>query len=377
MGKKKKDNLTFDRLLMDEDFISRIREINDKTEELKKNYIENNDVSDLEFDRAVFIHQSLSSHKKVKFPDDYKKQQADRLIARVNTYEKSSGVYRKKEWLYFINIAASVLIILSLSLYLLYRIDILNLGLKANQQIELIVPSGEKSQLILADGTRVWLNSESKLIYPLIMKGRERKVVLEGEAYFDVTKLKNSHFVVYTQDIKVKVLGTKFNVKSYPKDKTIETTVVEGAVRVEADKNKMKFSPILLKPAERLIYRKEPMKNISNNSTLNDNRVTINEVPSLNQEIIISHVNTDNITCWKDHLLVFDNETFEEIALKMSRWYKVQIDILDAELKTQRYTGKFINNESLKQVLEAIKLTTPIKYTINQNYVQVTLIKKQ
>jgi ferric-dicitrate binding protein FerR (iron transport regulator) len=376
MRKKRGDNQTFDELLMDDNFISKLKLSNENKEELQKNYAENNAVSDQEFNKAVFIYTTLSSHKKVKFSDEYKKYNADRLIARINADERSSSRNKKHDLLNFLKIAASVVIVLLLSFLLYYNTDILNFASNNVQQVEVIVPSGEKSQLVLADGTRVWLNSESKLKYPIKLKGRERKVILEGEAYFDVTKHKHSSFIVYTQDLKVKVLGTKFNVKSYPKDKTIETTVVEGLVRIESEENKLKLSPIILKPAERLIYRKEPLNDkaidIAKNRTIAD----IKNDPLVNQEIIISNVNTDNITCWKDHLLVFDNETFEEIALKMSRWYKVQIDILDAELRMQRYTGKFINNESLKQVLEAIKLTTPIKYNINQNYVQITLNRK-
>jgi ferric-dicitrate binding protein FerR (iron transport regulator) len=182
---------------------------------------------------------------------------------------------------------------------------------------------------------------------------------------------------VNTQNFKVRVLGTKFNVKSYPNDPTIETTVVEGMVKVESGESKSNFSPVILKPTERLVYKKD---SDSGKKEINSTKETNNEIEKLqsisNREIVISHVNTKNITCWKDHLLVFDNETFEEIALKLSRWYKVQINLKDENLKRQRYTGKFVNNESLPQVLEAIRLTTPIKYRIYQNRVEIFLLNK-
>jgi ferric-dicitrate binding protein FerR (iron transport regulator) len=244
-----------------------------------------------------------------------------------------------------------------------------------DQSLQVIVPSGEKSQLILPDGTQVWLNSESKLIYPVNFSFKERWVNLEGEAYFDVTKADNSKFVVHTQNFKVKVLGTKFNVKSYPADMTIETTVVEGMVKVESEKPRLNFSPIILKSTERLVYKKDissASKDITEPAAVKlEKPQTISR-----QEILISHVNTSYITSWKDHLLVFDNETFDEITLKLSRWYKVQINLVDEELKTQRYTGKFVHNESLTQVLEAIKLTTPIKYNLHQNEVEISLRNK-
>jgi ferric-dicitrate binding protein FerR (iron transport regulator) len=248
---------------------------------------------------------------------------------------------------------------------------------KQDSNLQVIVPSGEKTQLILPDGTQVWLNSESKLVYPASFSSRERKVNLEGEAYFNVTKVSKSKFTVYTQDVKVNVLGTKFNVKSYPNDPTIETTVVEGMVKVESEEPKSNFSPIILKPTERLVYKKDS-RSASKKSTsdVDPDPGKLASHSASNMKIIISHVNTNNITSWKDHLLVFDNETFEEITLKLSRWYKVQIILLDEELKTQRYTGKFVHNESLTQVLEAIKLTTPIKYRSHQNQVEISLTKK-
>jgi ferric-dicitrate binding protein FerR (iron transport regulator) len=214
------------------------------------------------------------------------------------------------------------------------------------------------------------------LVYPADFTNEERRVTLEGEAYFDVARVRNSPFTVYTQDFKVRVLGTKFNVKSYPNDPTIETTVVEGMVKVESEEPISNFSPVILKPTERLVYKKDSRS--VEKGTFSDSGQAVEEEklhPVSNREIIITHVNTSNITSWKDHLLVFDNETFEEIAVKLSRWYKVQIILQSDELKSQRYTGKFVHNESLSQVLEAIRLTTPINYQIHQNRVEISLIK--
>jgi transmembrane sensor len=374
MKKRKKQPLTFDKILLQPDFISFIEKNRNKdVDSSGKQAVINDDVFQHELEKASSIYHILTSHRKITHSGNIIEQHTYRLLARINADEKS----RKRDTLLlFSKIAASVIMIVVFSVFLLKH-DKFILSDKNEPKMELIVPSGEKSQLILADGTKIWVNSESKLVYPVRFNGRERKVLLEGEAYFDVSKVKKSQFVVYTQDFKVKVLGTKFNVKSYPKDRTIETTVVEGLVRIEDGEEKIRFSPVLLKSAERMIFRKD----YSNNSELNVNRSNSREkiqkeTPDTGKEIMISNVNTENITCWKDQLLVFDNETLEDIAIKMSRWYKVQIDILDSDLKTQRYTGKFVNNESLKQVLEAINLTTPIKYGINQNNVQISLKSK-
>jgi len=360
LKKRKVPPLTFDKILMQLDFPEFVKN--------QEKEAENNEVLRHELEKAVFIHHTLTAHKKVRVSDDLKERQAERLLARIKNEERSRPDNRLP---LLLRIAASVLILLALAGLLIQR-GLPRLTNRLEPRIELVVPSGEKSKVILADGSTVWINSESRLIYPVGFKGRERKVILEGEAYFDISKVKNSPFVVYTQDVRVRVTGTKFNVKSYPKDHTIETTVVEGSVRVEDKEEKVRFSPVLLKSSERMVLRKDYMKGQSDalQKEVPEESVQVSE-PVSSEEITIGYVNTENITSWKDHLLVFDNESLEEIALKMSRWYKVQIIIQDSELKTQRYTGKFVNNESLDQVLKAINLTTPIQYTLNKTGVQI------
>lgn len=377
MKKNKKLPLAFDKILIHEDFITYIENSRNNIENPWKEELENSPELKKEFERAVQLHNILTSHKKIKYPDDYKKKQINRLLSRINAEVKSDRFIQRRNLLRIAQIAASIFMVLIVAAFFLIKNNVIESPLTQVKELKVIVPSGEKSQLILSDGTKVWLNSESKLVYPANFTIKERTVSLEGEAYFDVTKVKNSYFVVYTQDFKVKVLGTKFNIKSYPKDRTIETTVVEGMVSIESGKSKFNLSPIILKPTERLVYRKDTASESKKETRVNEIESDMEKIqPISSQEIFISHVNTENITCWKDHLLVFDNETFDEIALKMSRWYKVQITIQDEPLKLHRYTGKFVNNESLTQVLEAIKLTTPICYTVHQNSVVIALDKK-
>jgi transmembrane sensor len=374
MKRGDKDILTFDKILLLPDYKDYIKDNLSGANSCGKYESEEGNRQRTELEKASLISQLLTSHKKIKFPDEIKKKQVARLLARIKSEERSN---QRSAVPLILRIAAVALVLITLSI-LFFKRGLLQFSNQQHQQLELIVPSGEKSQLILDDGTKVWINSESRLLYPVGFRGNDRSVILEGEAYFDVSKIQHTTFTVYTQDVKVKVLGTKFNVKSYPKDQTIETTVVEGLVRVEDDEEKIRFSPVLLKTDERMVFRKdetrEPLTdapaNISNEIGQNEQQVPV-------KEILISHVNTDNITSWKDHLLVFDNETLEEIAVKMSRWYKVQIEIMEPGLKTHRYTGKFVNNETLDQVLEAINLTTPIQYKIRQNSVQIWSRKKK
>ena len=375
MKKQKKFPLTMDKIMLHDDFIRYMKNNSEHQDKSFTSGFENDPDLKQEFENAVQLHKILSSHKKSKYPEDYKNKQLSRLLSRINTEVKAERFVQRKKILRITRIAAAIVLVLSAVAILLTQKNVISI--KKEQQLQVIVPSGEKSQLILPDGTEVWLNAESTLIYPADFSRHERKVALEGEAYFDVKKVNNSQFIVYTQDFQVKVLGTKFNIKSYPNDPTMETTVVEGMVKVESGKSKTtsSFSPIILKPTERLIFRKDTRSVLKSTDADKESEYVQGESQSVSsKEILINHVNTSNITSWKDHLLVFDNETFEEIALKLSRWYKVEIILHDEELKSQRYTGKFVHNESLAQVLEAIRLTTPIKYQVSTNKVEIYVI---
>lgn len=217
---------------------------------------------------------------------------------------------------------------------------------------EIIVPIGEKSQVILADGSHVWINSGSRLRYPNKFGSKSRNVYLTGEAFFEVTHNKDLPFFVNTKNSVVKVLGTSFNVKSYPEDTKTQTTVLKGLVSV---RNHNSPKAYLVRPSQMLVIR----NNKSQQQPLADT--------SLLSVELIKKVNVENVTCWKDQLLVFADEPFEDMVLKMERWFNVEIVIEDSSLRQERYNGKFVHNENVFQVLEIIKLTTPINYTIMKN----------
>jgi ferric-dicitrate binding protein FerR (iron transport regulator) len=182
-------------------------------------------------------------------------------------------------------------------------------------------------------------------------------VTLEGEAYFDVKKQGKSTFAVNTHDARVVVLGTAFNVKSYPEDQKTQTTVVRGLVRVES--REKGIDPVLIRPNQMAVIK---------NSTPAD----ADSMKPVERLKVVNEVNTLVITSWKDQMLVFADETFEDIAIKMERWFNMKIKIEDTLLKQERYTGKFVHNETLYEVLEAIKLTTPITYTVKNEEIVIT-----
>ena len=182
-----------------------------------------------------------------------------------------------------------------------------------------------------------------------------RDVSLVGEAYFDVTRGRST-FTVNTHDAKIEVIGTAFNVKSYPEDQKTQTTVVRGKVRVESKLTENKS--VLIRPDQMAVIKDMAEPELQKKSAGNID--------------VLNKVNTTAITSWKDQLLVFADETFEDITIKMERWFNMKIRIEDKELKSDRYTGKFVNNETVYQVLEAIQITTPIEYKVKNDEIIIT-----
>ena len=235
----------------------------------------------------------------------------------------------------------------------------------------IIVRNGEQSQVILSDGTNVWLNSGSKLIYPSSFNGKTREVSLEGEAYFDVTHNKNKAFVVSTKNIKITVLGTAFNIKSYPDDYKVEATLVRGSVTIEKTGTGKDEAPIVLKPGEKITY---VFNNIQKTSP--SNKAKIENTQTDSKSAFIAKVDPIPITLWKEKSLIFDNSSMEEMAVTLERWFDIKVYLADDTLKHYHYKGKFEHNENIFQVLEVIKITTPITYDYKNHKVTIKLLTK-
>ena len=271
----------------------------------------------------------------------------------------------------FLKIASIVVISISLS-WLVFSLT--SLKTPSSAKNEVITPKGSKTQIVLPDGTKVWLNSGSNLTYYSDYNGQSRDVVLSGEAFFEVVKNPNKPFVVKTGKIDIKAYGTAFNVKSYPSDLFVETTLVNGEVTIEQLTTKKTLA--VLKPNQKSIYYKENIgpnliKILKLNKQKNSNDSII-EIDA-NENILLAQTNTETVTAWKEQKLYFTSETFDEIATKLERWYGVTIHLQNDELMNERFTGKFTHNEPLAQVLEAIKITTPISYSIKLNDVYINL----
>lgn len=236
---------------------------------------------------------------------------------------------------------------------------------------EVVTKKGSKTQVTLPDGTRLWLNADSRITYDENFREATREVTLSGEAFFEVAKDKSRPFIIHTPTIDIKVLGTEFNVRSYPKESTTETSLLHGSIEVTL--NRQPANKIVLKPNEKLTVlnnnqqsepeRKGSLKkgdNIRNSTELP--LVAISRLHFLDDDSLPAE------SLWMENKLAFDNESFEKVASKLERWYNVEVETKNAALKEKHFTGVFENN-TLAEVMEALRYSVGIRYEINQNKV--------
>jgi transmembrane sensor len=233
---------------------------------------------------------------------------------------------------------------------------------------EISVSYGSKSRIVLPDGTIVNLNSGSYLKYSGNFSPNIRNVYIEGEAFFDVVKDPQHPFYVRTDEITVKVLGTKFNIKSYPEEKTIQTTLVSGSLEIYSNIKKNKQPIITLAPKQQAIVDKE-----TESITSGQTKATLNKTDLIAPRLVSieSTMDMNQAIAWKDNRLTFRDESFKELSRKMERWYNVIIEIKYNELAQKQFSGIFVN-ESVEQALNALKMVTPFEYKMEKNYILIT-----
>ena len=236
-----------------------------------------------------------------------------------------------------------------------------------SEYTNIVAGKGIRKAVTLPDGTKVWLNGDSKLSYDAKMnEGDTRTVSLTGEAFFDVAHDKEHPFIIRTDKVSIKVLGTAFNISAYPNDNKCETTLLRGSIELTVnDDSKQKF---LLKPAEKFALIKEEKEKPSDNNihhhqggTLVIEHLTLVKVA--NKEYVAE-------TSWTDNKLIFDNESLEEITAKLERWYNVKITISGQSIGKYRFTGAF-ENETVEQALTALQIIKSFNFKINQNDVTI------
>lgn len=280
----------------------------------------------------------------LQLPEPFDFSEAQNLV-----YQKA-GIYstNKKRWINWVVQAAAVLV-LSFVFSGIYK------SFNQSDQTQLVAKNttkpvyqeiqsafGTQVKVELSDGTKVFLNSGSKLRFPQTFDNQaQRTVFLDGEGYFDVTKNKEQPFVVQVNHLNIKVLGTKFNVDAYNDNKSISVALVEGSVVLQD-------------------HSEEGSKELM---SLSPNQVATLDTTS--QKLIKTDVPAmDKYTAWVNGRIVFFGDPIQTVVNKLSKWYNAEIVISDKRLENYRFTGTFIN-EPLEQVLNVLSLTSKMNYTID------------
>jgi len=242
---------------------------------------------------------------------------------------------------------AAFLLIPIIGLGILYWVN--NLSQSNGAMTETIAPRGQKSQIVLADGTKVWLNSDTKIKYPDNFSKNQRDVYLDGEAFFEVCKNAHQPFVVHTSGINVKVLGTKFNVKAYADERQIETSLFEGKI------NLLMNSSSSINQVEKEI---EPGQSFVYSKT--DHKLVANKFPQ------------DEIIGWKNNQLIFKDDTFSNLVRKVERWYDVKV-VYDGKLfNDRRLTVELYEGERLERLMNIISLALSVNYKYEKGQIILT-----
>ena len=239
---------------------------------------------------------------------------------------------------------------------------------KGDHYNEVVAKRGTKTKIILPDGSQVWLNSDSKLSYGERFNDTIREVSLEGEAYFDVIKDKNRPFVVMTNDLNIRVLGTTFNIKSYAEDATIETTLIRGMIEVRKN-NEPATKKIILTPNEKLIYNKTEALLVRPTNQQNSiaKKLEALSITTLSKNIPDS---SRVETAWIYGRLVFDGDYFVTLSEKIERLYKIKINIQNQSISNSRFSGVF-EKENVEEAFKALQLITMFKYDIHDNEILI------
>jgi len=208
------------------------------------------------------------------------------------------------------------------------------------------IPRGGEYRLSLSDGTKVWLNSETEIEYPVIFSNMKREIFLKGEAYFEVAENKECPFIVNTSCISLEVLGTSFNVRAYSDENQTISTLVTGKV---------------------LLRELETQKEIA--LVPNEQAVTTSK------ETEVRTVNVDPYIAWMEGRILFEENTIEEIFNDLSRWYNIEIEYANQDVRDLRYSIDIMRYETLSEVLNILELTEKIKFGINEN--KLLIMKKK
>lgn len=299
--------------------------------------------------KEIFETISAEWENKPKNKIDYDVERGVKnLFAKIEKYEpvyKKNTLSKRRKSLfkeYLFKAAASIAFVSLITYTALVIFNFNNSGSEV-VYIEKITEAGQKAIITLIDGTKITLNAESRLKYPVKYEEDKRLIELSGEAYFEVAKDKARPFTVISGNITTTALGTKFNVKAFPVEKKITVALVEGKVKVENKLNAGRDTGIILNEKERMHYDKN------------------------NKDILLDRFNPQEVIGWKDNVLMFKNRTLKEVITVVQRAYGVKIELVDTSLNNIKINANF-ENESFWTIIKALKAFTKLEYkTVDNN----------
>ena len=263
--------------------------------------------------------------------------------------QKKAALLRR--WRRPLAIAAGILVLLSVAGFFLLR------NQRKTAVHEVLANRGTRSQLTLPDGTLVWLNAGSKLVYDDNYGLHKRRLQLEGEAYFDVAQQAGVPFEVAVKDAVVLVLGTAFNLRAYADESVVETSLISGSVQMQYHQADA-LHQALLKPGQKIILTRHTsaagIATVQWESLFNNNKQAVAEI------------------AWKDNTLSFDRESFSSLATRLERWYNITVVFESPQLKTLTFTGS-IKGEQINEVMTVLSRSSG---QFTYHYDQVTRVLK-
>lgn len=289
------------------------------------------------------LKKDWSSHQSKKYLIVNAQEIKDKIWNESKLKQKSGKMVN---WDYWVKIAASLLILISVSWFIFtssYSTKETDINQK-NVMVSKSNPYGQKSKIFLPDGSEVWLNVGSTITYQEDFDDSARIIELSGEAFFDVTEDSERPFTVKTGSVYTTALGTSFNINAY--DKGIAVALVDGKVMVKGQDKSVNAVAVTLNPGQIAYYRP---------------KVENFEVENYEKLSVLS---------WKDGILYFKDATFSEVISRLERWYGIEVQTTGNRRITKHYTGKF-DNESLQNVMENIAFAFKLDYEINNKKLKI------
>ncbi|GBU07780.1 anti-sigma factor [Bacteroidales bacterium] len=299
---------------------------------------------------AFYTVNQLNTSNKEAADTNKEWEKLESIISKLNVGKQTANKKNRRiPILKFLNYAAIFILAIAIP-YTLFNNKHTHDSIVDETMATVSTGIGERSQLILPDGTKVWINSCSSLSYSSNLSS-ERKIKLSGEAYFEVSEDKNKPMTIETYLIDIKVLGTEFNLRAFEDDRSVETTLYEGSVSANTAEKAFK-QDILLEPGQQMTYAED-------------------------KSLKIISINNKSDILWKKGVIHFKKQSLESISRRLEKNFNVNISILDSQLAMEEFTCEFESAENIRDILEILRMTGRMQYEINGSKIEINNYSKK